>query len=76
MIGDGAGVLLLEEMEHAKVLETQKSQINCRLELVQFFLSVGDFFWQRRGARIYAEFLGGSLSSDAYHYTQPHPDGK
>ncbi len=32
--------------------------------------------WQRRGAKIYAEFLGGSFTSDAYHLTEPHPDGK
>ncbi|KAM3747061.1 hypothetical protein ACB098_05G009900 [Castanea mollissima] len=47
VLGDGAGVLLLEDLEHAK----------------------------RRGAKIYAEFLGGSYTCDAYHFTDPHPDG-
>jgi hypothetical protein len=44
---EGAGVLLLEELEHAKA----------------------------RGAESYVEFLGRSFTCDAYHRTEPHPDG-
>jgi 3-oxoacyl-[acyl-carrier-protein] synthase II len=47
VIGEGAGAIIFEELEHA---------IN-------------------RGAKIYAEVVGGGMSADAYHMTSPHPDG-
>lgn len=47
IIAEGSGIVILEELEHAK----------------------------KRGARIYAEYLGSGMSGDAHHITSPSLDG-
>ncbi|KAJ7529080.1 hypothetical protein O6H91_15G033500 [Diphasiastrum complanatum] len=47
VMGEGAGVLVMESLEHA----------------------------MKRGAPIIAEYLGGAVTCDAYHMTDPRSDG-
>lgn len=55
--------------------------MNTQGQCIVFFdppsnLVVPSFRVQERGANIHAEFLGGSFTCDAYHMTEPHPEGR
>eukprot|EP00434_Breviolum_minutum_P034288 symbB.v1.2.030341.t1/scaffold3410.1/size62789/2 len=65
------------DLPEVLVLCYEDLQVNLagHIDLISMFLSCPPLDQQKRGATIYAEYLGGAYTTDAYDMTAPHPKG-